>query len=288
MNKNKENYFKDLIDSIEILNNQLNAGQSKNTNYKIFNNKLLDMICNEHNLTNINKLPLNIQEKYEYFSYFYLFLNIFKHCYEYLCDSNYFKKLINEKRKEKYIMVQFNKYFKVIELLNSLLDSYDESYYKYNYILRFCDINSIIKELNLLVDKIILEKNETNNFEKLILKYIFGVQISSLDDDIYLFYEKFCKKFKDKIPYICRLLGNCICFLDQINFCKKLDDDLMFKFFKALSRDEHYIIIISTCYFMEKILSYPDFYENEIVFIKLFQNCYYFKFLLNYIDENKK
>ena len=288
INKNKENYFKGLIDSIEILNNQLNAGQSKNTNYKIFNNKLLDMICNEHNLTNINKLPLNIQEKYEYFSYFYLFLNIFKHCYEYLCDSNYFKKLINEKRKEKYIMVQFNKYFKVIELLNSLLDSYDESYYKYNYILRFCDINSIIKELNLLVDKVILEKNETNNFEKLILKYIFGVQINSLDDDRYLFYEKFCKKFKDKIPYICRLLGNCICFLDQINFCKKLDDDLMFKFFKALSRDEHYIIIISTCYFMEKILSYPDFYENEIVFIKLFQNCYYFKFLLNYIDENKK
>ena len=288
MNKNKENYFKDLIDSIEILNNQLNAGQSKNTHYRIFNNKLLDMICNEHNLTNINKLPDNLQEKYEYFSYFYLFLNIFKHCYEYLCDSNYFKKLINDKRKEKVIWIQFNKYFKVIELLNSLLDSYDETYYKYNYILKFCDINSIIKELNLLVDKVILEKNESNHFEKLILRHIYGFQLSSIDDDKYIYYEKFCKKFKENIPYICRLLGNCICFLDQINFCKKLDDDLMFKFFKALSRDEHYIIIISTCYFMEKILSYPDFYENEIVFIKLFQNCYYFKFLLNYIDENKK
>ena len=121
---------------------------------------------------------------------------------------NYFIQSFGKKFFER--IIQYNENFKILDLFNNIKNTLNQSFYYYNYLLEYEDINIIpsdlkkklsnLNNLDLFIEnknKILLNltENVINEFIKQTKNYIINYYISKIDNDIYI------KLSFDKIIY---------------------------------------------------------------------------------------
>ena len=93
-----------------------------------------------------------------------------------------------EKEEEEYKLYH-KKFFKEIELLNTLISTFNVEQYKYNSLLIECDVEKIIEILDNFVKEIIEEKSDGVPYDKIILKSVYQTKDSRLIDKSQMFFQ---------------------------------------------------------------------------------------------------
>ena len=256
------------------LNNEFNRGDREN----IFGRLIFQEIANKNELINIQICSPPKKIYFRDITFIYIFLNIFRETYINLKECKSYFPSIMEKNDYK---LYHEKFFKEIELLNTLISTYNINQYKYNHLLKSCDVERIIDILDSLIKEIVEEKSDGVPYDKIILKSIYQTK------DIR--YNELCKSFFRDLPQILDCIGALISFLREREFKAKIDSNMLDKYYNIFKQEEaDPLIIIGTCNLMNHILQSPHFLNNELIFAKVFDGTNCFEKLLNYIDQYKK
>ena len=277
----KEESDEKLLDILQLyekyefkLNNEFSKGDKEN----IFGRPIFKEMVNKNELVNIQ---ICSEPKKQYFmdiTFIYIFLNIFRETFHNLKECKLYFPSIMEKKNYK---LYHQKFFKEIELLNTLISTFNVNQYKYNHLLTSCDVEKIIDILDSLIKEIIEEKSDGVPYDKIILKSIYQTKDARYNDLSKLFFQD--------LPLILDCIGTLISFLREREFKSKIDSNILDKYYNILKQDQaDPLIIIGTCKLMNHILQCPLFLNNELIFAKVFDSSSCFEKLLNYIDQSKK
>ena len=267
----------DIYENYEYkLNSEYTIGEKGN----IFGRPLFEEIANKHQLVDIKICSNQKKNQFKDITFIYIFLNILREAYNNIKDCKIYFPSIMEKEEEEYKLYH-KKFFKEIELLNTLISTFNVEQYKYNSLLIECDVEKIIEILDNFVKEIIEEKSDGVPYDKIILKSVYQTKDSRFIDKSQMF-------FKD-LPKILHCIGTLLAFLKEREFKSKIDSNILDKYYYVLKQEQaDPFILIGTCKLMNDILKCHHFYNNELTFAKVLVNSHNFENLLNYIDRNKK
>ena len=278
VNDDSDEKLLDILQLYEKYEFKLNNEFSKGDRENIFGRPIFKEIANKNELVNIQICSPQKKKYFMDITFIYIFLNIFRETYHNLKDCKMYFPSIMEKKDYK---LYHQKFFKEIELLNTLISTFNVNQYKYNNLLTSCDVERIIDILDSLIKEIIEDKSDGVGYDKIILKSIYQTKDARFNELSKLF-------FKD-LPQILDCIGSLISFLREREFKSKIDSNILVKYYNILKQDQaDPSIIIGTCKLMNHILQSPFFLSNELIFAKVFDSTNCFEKLLNYIDQTKK